>query len=86
MFKNTRKESDLTGYAASASLMSTPTVINKVIRLNKAGEPTSKDQDMRVSKQVSMQKSINVDTKENEEGSHNEDIIEDKCSTHNIVS
>ena len=38
LFKN-RKESDLDGYAASVSMVSTPTMVNKVIRLNKVESP-----------------------------------------------
>jgi len=51
-----RKESDLDGYAASVSMVSTPTMVNKVIRLNKAGEPINNDQEKSLFQKSSQQK------------------------------
>ena len=62
----TWKESDLDGYAASVSMMSTPTLVNKIIRTNNL-ESASKN-DLKKS-QVSVQKSLEgvIKEKENEE-------------------
>lgn len=43
LVKTLRKESDYDGYAASVSMGSTPTMINKVIRINKADSPVKRE-------------------------------------------